>query len=209
MSDRDTAGEPRDRLLGAAIGLFATCGFRGATTRRIAEAAGVNEVTLFRLFGSKQALLEEAVERSQSAASGAADACLPAEPGDVEAELGAWARVHWRAMRERRAVIRKMMSEAEEHPHMAVCLSDGWKRTHAAVERYLRRLRERGEIAPDVSIATAVVMLSGTLFTDAMGRDVRRTAFPPERTAVNEYLTLFLRALGYTPRARASSAADH
>jgi AcrR family transcriptional regulator len=198
--EREGAGDPRDRLLQAAIVVFAESGFRGATTRRIAEAADVNEVTLFRLFGTKKALLEEAVAQSQAATGGAADAFLPDEPGDVEAELTAWARVHWRAMRERRAVIRKMMSEAEEHPHMTACLSDGWKRTHAAVERYLQRLRDRGDIAADVPITTAVSMLSGTLFADAMGRDLKRTAFPPERTAVTEYLTLFLRALGYVPR---------
>ncbi len=42
--------------------VFAESGFRGATTRRIAEAAGVNEVTLFRQFKSKTALINEAAE---------------------------------------------------------------------------------------------------------------------------------------------------
>lgn len=36
---------------------------RGATTRRIAERAGVNEVTMFRRFGIKSALIRAAIER--------------------------------------------------------------------------------------------------------------------------------------------------
>lgn len=195
--------ESRQKLIDAAIAVFGECGFRGATTRRIAETAGLNEVTLFRLFGSKGALLEEAVRESQNLTAARADAHLPDEPGDVEAELTAWAREQWRTMREQRAVIRKMMSEIEEHPHITACLNDGWERIHAAVTRYLERLRERGEIAHDVPISTAVTMLNGVLFADAMGRDIKRSAYPPERTAVAEYTKLILRAVGYTP-ARAS-----
>ena len=38
----------RDKILLAAVTVFAEVGFRGATTRRIAQEAGVNEITLFR-----------------------------------------------------------------------------------------------------------------------------------------------------------------
>ena len=51
----------KQQLLDAAVRVYAEGGFRGATTRRIAEEAGVNEVTLFRLFGSKAALIDEAI----------------------------------------------------------------------------------------------------------------------------------------------------
>ncbi|MFB9324680.1 TetR/AcrR family transcriptional regulator [Paenibacillus aurantiacus] len=52
-----------DRLILAAIDLIAEQGYDGTTTKEIASAAGVNEVTLFRHFGSKQALLIAAFER--------------------------------------------------------------------------------------------------------------------------------------------------
>lgn len=55
----------RDRVLDAALKVFAERGFRGATTREIAAAAKVNEVTLFRHFKSKGALFSAALsERS-------------------------------------------------------------------------------------------------------------------------------------------------
>ena len=48
--------EIQNRILAAAARVYAQYGFRGATTRLIANEAGVNEVTLFRTFGSKAEL---------------------------------------------------------------------------------------------------------------------------------------------------------
>lgn len=189
--------DPRQRLIDAAIEVFGECGFRGATTRRIADAAGVNEVTLFRLFGSKSALLEEAVRVSQKSNSRRSDGTLPAEPGDPVAELEAWAREHWRHMREHRSVTRKMMSEIEEHPEISHSLTDGWDWARAGLTQYLEQLRARGQIAADAPISTAVTVFTGSLFADAMGRDIKRHAYPPERQAMAEYTQLILRALGY------------
>lgn len=47
----------RQRLIQSALHLFITQGMTETTTREIAEQAGVNEVTLFRQFGSKFGLL--------------------------------------------------------------------------------------------------------------------------------------------------------
>ena len=66
----------RARILDAAARVYAEYGYRGATTRRIAVAAGVNEVTLFRTFGSKAALIYEAV-RSCAESSSAGRYTLP------------------------------------------------------------------------------------------------------------------------------------
>ncbi|MEH2432700.1 MAG: helix-turn-helix domain-containing protein, partial [Nostoc sp.] len=46
----------RTRLIEAASQIFASLGVQGATTREIARVAGVNEVTLFRHFASKEQL---------------------------------------------------------------------------------------------------------------------------------------------------------
>ena len=77
----------REKLLDATAQVFAKLGYLGCTTRRVAQEAGVNEVTLFRHFGSKDTLIREAlahVERTTVTA-------LPGEPKDPAAELHAWA----------------------------------------------------------------------------------------------------------------------
>src|SRR5580692_12432496 len=57
----------RERLLDAAAETFSRDGLRGATTREIARGAGVNEVTLFRHFKSKEQLLRAVLERGLAA----------------------------------------------------------------------------------------------------------------------------------------------
>ncbi len=52
----------RDRILDAALETFGRKGFAAATTKEVAKAAGVNEVTVFRLFGSKLRLFEAVME---------------------------------------------------------------------------------------------------------------------------------------------------
>ncbi|MHC1679951.1 MAG: TetR/AcrR family transcriptional regulator [Methanomassiliicoccales archaeon] len=49
----------KEKILEAAFELFAERGYDGTTTRSIAKKAGVNEVTLFRTFGSKDALFRQ------------------------------------------------------------------------------------------------------------------------------------------------------
>ncbi|HLR71143.1 MAG TPA: TetR/AcrR family transcriptional regulator [Pseudogracilibacillus sp.] len=53
----------RDRIIRAAIELVDEKGYKGATTRAIAERAEVNEVTLFRNFGNKKGILDAAIEK--------------------------------------------------------------------------------------------------------------------------------------------------
>lgn len=70
--------DARERILSAARRIFASKGFKGATTRDIASEAAVAEVTLFRQFGSKESLLLEvmgpalrrSVQRIQEDAAG-------------------------------------------------------------------------------------------------------------------------------------------
>ena len=78
----------RQKLLAAAARIYGESGFRGATTRRIADEAGVNEVTLFRLFGSKSALIAEALR--EHATRTTEPGGLPDEPADPVTELSDW-----------------------------------------------------------------------------------------------------------------------
>ena len=208
--------ENRCRILDAAARVYALLGFRGATTRRIAEAAGVNEVTLFRTFGSKEALLAEALRRRASAPAEAL--ALPADPGDPERELTVWSTAHLGELRASRAFIRQAMSDAEERPEVAPCVSSGWCAADGALRQYLVRLVELGFLevgapagAPVTGPALARYeevlvgggMLMASLFADAMGRDMMPEMFPqPAERAPALYVRLFLRSVGYRGAAR-------
>ena len=55
--------DTRGRILEAALELFAASGFEGASTRTIAERAGVNLPAIQYLFGSKEGLYRAVVEQ--------------------------------------------------------------------------------------------------------------------------------------------------
>jgi len=58
---RRSGDEVRGRMLDAAREVFAERGYAGATTKQIAVRADVGEVLLFRHFGNKEGLFDEAV----------------------------------------------------------------------------------------------------------------------------------------------------
>ncbi|HET6681402.1 MAG TPA: helix-turn-helix domain-containing protein [Gemmatimonadaceae bacterium] len=196
----------RQKLLRAAARVFGEHGFRGATTRRIAEQAGVNEVTLFRLFGSKSALIAEAVR--EYGPPSPQDTTLPDVPSRPLRELERYSDALLAHMRLNRGVIRKAMAELNEHPEMAGCMSEGRDCAFHELLRWTRRLERPGPAVSEAEARAAVAMLLAALFADAMWRDVGRETYPqPEARASRLYATLFLRALNCLEPRRATRAA--
>ena len=192
----------RDQLLDAAARLYAEAGYRGATTRRIAVQAGVNEVTLFRHFGSKDALMREAISR---AGHSTVTELLPQAPRDPFREVRDWAKAHITELRERRSLIRTCMGEVEEHPGIFTEQSPP-AAAAKALRHYLRRLRETGLAKAQFDETAASAMLMGALFADAMGRDIMPALYPNEpEQALDEYVRLFLRSIGVGRRRNMSS----
>lgn len=189
----------REQILTAAARLYGEHGFRGTTTRAVAEAAGVNEVTLFRIFGSKESLIVEAM-RTHGVALNVGS--LPDQPVDPERELTAWATQSRRVLLSIRAMIIQALSDAEQHPEMPKCVARGGEGAYAAIRAYFGRLQDAGFVAADADIASAGALLIGALFNDVMSRGVMPHAFPPASEAPAIYARLCLRALGCDAPAR-------
>jgi len=183
----------RHEILAAAADVFAQHGFRGSTTRRIAEAAGVNEITLFRQFGSKEALLREAMKHLTESVGLMP---LPDVPSDPEGELTQWSESFIQHLRLRSSIIRKTMSEMEERPEMSACASLVPRQASTDLCHYLTRLKRQGR-AEKFEPKTAAAMLMGAIFADAMGREMMPDVYPqPESKAAQMYTRLLLRAIG-------------
>jgi AcrR family transcriptional regulator len=189
--------DSRDRILEAAARVYAQYGFRGATTRLIAQEAGVNEVTLFRLFGSKAQLFDELLNKQLHESN---VPILPKEPGDPEVEVTEWCAVLLAQMRASRSFLRKMIGETEERPEAARSACIGPHAAAESLDRYLDRLRARGLADPNADARTAISMLMSALFGDVMVRDAMDEHFFPEpaEDAPARYVRTFLRAAGVT-----------
>ena len=181
-------------LLDVTARLFADHGWRGTTTRRIAEEAGVNEVTLFRHFRSKEALLTEAIRK---VATESHPDRLPEVPSDLRGELTAWAAGQHDRLRAKSSMIRTCLAEFEEHPELAPVACEGAMESMADAVRYLTLARERGLIGPDGSLEAATVMLMNAIFMDAITRDVVPDCQPVSpHEAIDAFVDLTLRSLG-------------
>lgn len=190
MDGRDV----REKLLATAARVFGETGYRGATTRRIAQEAGVNEVTLFRHFGSKAELIREAVTCAEMERPFAP---VPEEPEDPERELTAWARAHLRHLYEVGPLIRTCMAEMELHGDLASGATEHPRQAARHLQGYLARLKELGLADADCDPALGARVLLGVLFSDAMGRDfVPELYATPLEDAAASYVKFFLRAIG-------------
>lgn len=187
------------RILKAAARVYAQHGWRGATTRRIAEEASVNEVTLFRHFGSKDALLEQMMRELSAAKAGLS---LEGVPKNPENELLGWARAHHQDTSTRRTLIRQIMSDAEERPDLINCATNRPNNAATQLRSYVAQLRAHGfvpgeEVLAPAEAAAAVTMLMGAVFADGMNRDIMPAMFSrPVDETLRAYVRIFLRGLG-------------
>ncbi len=131
----------RESLLDVTAKLYSELGWLGTTTRRIAEAAGVNEVTLFRQFGSKESLLLEAITLASGDHHIAAR--LPDTPRLLAAELTAWGISHHGSIKEKSGIIRACLAEWEQRPELAPKVCGGGLVAFADLTRYLGIARQR------------------------------------------------------------------
>lgn len=186
--------EVSERILDAAKRIYAKHGFRGATTRLIAIEAGVNEVTLFRTFGSKAALLEQVLHAHVAEAPIPG---LPDEAADPVADITVWATALLTHMRANRSLIRTSIGEAEDRPTAAASMCEGPSCAAMLLTDYVIRLQATGRADDDADVQTAVSMFMSSLFGDALYRDILPNAFPdPADAAPARYVRTFLRGLG-------------
>lgn len=184
----------RDRLLEAAAKVYAELGYRGATTRRIAQEAGVNELTLFRHFGSKAELIHRAIGACRP---GPMAASLPERPADPAAELGAWAEGLVAELHRHQALIRTALGEVEEHPELIRPSEDPMVQAGEALAGYLERVRVAGLAAGDFDARTVASLLLSALFVDAIVRDVMPGIFGADLSHdARAYVATVLRGIG-------------
>ena len=193
----------RDKILEAAVSAYSEFGY-GATTRRVADLAGVNEVTLFRHFGSKSALMDEALSYFLHRLADT-DRPLPAVPVEPERELREWALAFHARLHAARHFLRRAIGAIEARQHDAAEAMKASMCAEEELRRYVTTLDEHGWLsavpvpAPDRAayLDAAQGMLFGGLFGDALWRDIiPAECFPFETdVCIRQYVRVFCHAL--------------
>jgi AcrR family transcriptional regulator len=103
------------RILDAALAVWRELGFREATTRRVAERAGVGEVTIFRRFGDKAGLFGKALETQAEAFRSTAAAYT----GDLNADLVAAVTAYQALLDRNGAIVLDFLLEAPRNTQLS------------------------------------------------------------------------------------------
>jgi AcrR family transcriptional regulator len=175
----------------AALTVLADRGYSGATTRAIAKAAGINEVTLFRRYGDKRRLILAAIHAEmQRLAVGLT------VPGNLEADLLGVVDYYARLYQHRNGLVGTLVLEGARDAEVAALISEPL----AAIGRLgelIAHYQRRGELADEPTDYAVQALLAPLLMTSVLRRITGSdSALPDSRWVVQRFLS------GHRPESR-------
>ncbi|MEO0948633.1 MAG: TetR family transcriptional regulator [Cyanobacteria bacterium J06641_5] len=165
----------RRRIIAAALDLFQSQGFAATTTKQIAELAQVNEVTLFRNFGSKHDLLLEAIEVT-GVLTRISSACGEeiAEIASLPEAIRYYARDRLQAWEQQSELLRAFVGEAGQYsPKRRRALGRAFLQGIQEIAQHFARFLDREPItvalSPEQFAGLLNSLLLGYLITELTG----------------------------------------
>lgn len=148
----------------AVVSMLVSHGYEGATTKEIAEIAGVNEVTLFRKYGSKAELFEKAVNHQLS------DTPLNklAYTGKLEADLLAIINAYMETNALYGEIIPTILTELPRHPELKGAFNTAWGNIQTIL-KVIQEYQSQGILKPEAPLSSLNALI-GPLMTGQMMR---------------------------------------
>jgi AcrR family transcriptional regulator len=173
----------KKRILAAAELVFSRDGFQGATTREIAREAGVNEVTLFRHFHSREQLLRASLEYGCKAF----DALEPEKiwRGELPDGLEGYIRDIYSVVKQREAIVRAFIGEARLLPEsIRRLLQEFMLSRKARFVAALRRAQDGGFVRKEVDVSAAADFMRDSIHSAML----RHTLYQTDPETVDAHL---------------------
>jgi TetR/AcrR family transcriptional repressor of mexJK operon len=187
MKGKDT----RQRILEAAVEVGSRLGYAKATTKAIADAAGVNEVTLFRHFVTKENLFSEAIE--QYGGPALAPMLEQQMTGDYRQDLMTHGRYVFSLLLERREILQLMLCESTNIPEVRTVLARNPQELRRALANYLQSQMSQGIVQKGHPELLAQAFM-GMFFAYAISLNILDSAIEPpvsEEQFVDSCVDLF------------------
>jgi AcrR family transcriptional regulator len=159
------------RILEAALRVFASEGYTGATTRKIAEEANVAEVTLFRKFKSKENLLRAVLLKYRAAFSAVDNFIQPGKNADLEADLRTLGKNIARIMKDNKKDSKSHMlmfmlfEEGRRKPEVAVILSSVFQMNLTRLSEYFELQIKNGKMRNINPRSASITFVSYFVYT--------------------------------------------
>jgi AcrR family transcriptional regulator len=163
----------RQRLLEGAARVFARDGIAGSTTREIAREAGVNEVTLFRHFQSKDGLIAAVIRENFGAAAIQAHQVPPVLTSDLREDLTKHAVRYDELLKENLPLIRTMIGEIHHHAdHELQVFKAIFRPLRESLLARLQAASADGHLIAGVDPEILADLFLGMIFTGVLRRNV-------------------------------------
>lgn len=165
--------DTEQRILDAALRVFASEGYTGATTRKIAEEANVAEVTLFRKFKSKENLLKEVLinNRPFSSLEDLYNLFQQEKNVDLETELRILGKNIAKAMKDkkkdskRRMFMFMLFDEGRRRPEVSEALSSFIQMNIEPLSEYFELQLQNGKMRNINPRSAAISFVSFFVYT--------------------------------------------
>jgi AcrR family transcriptional regulator len=196
--------QTRERLLDAAARTFSTEGIQGATTRQIAREAGVNEVTLFRHFKSKEQLLGAVLERGL-----ASEIALMNEHStwkeNLRESMENYARHYYTHLEKKQGFARAFIAEGQVLPKsMQTMIANVVRPVRERLIAILVDAQKAGVLRSDLNVECALDAFKNTLYAGML----RQGTYLPRSYSTEAYIAtvvdIFVRGI----QARGNSTSE-
>jgi TetR/AcrR family transcriptional repressor of mexJK operon len=193
QSKQSRTKDTRSRIIDAAANVFVEVGYARATTRQIAAASGLTEMTLFRHFGNKQNLFAAVLEQYAIGPDSAA-MFQSGLTGDFAQDMLAIGQYVAQIMIERRDVMKMMLCEADHFPELQEVLGQVPRKLRDMISAFLQTQIEAGTIKPrDPDMMAQAFMGFFFSYTVALGfLDQAMVLDSSEDQLINEFVDLFV-----------------
>lgn len=188
--------ETRNKILKAAIDLMSLKGYTAATTKEIAQLAGVSEMTLFRKFNTKQEILDCLIEKYTSSFRSEKMFNEDKLVYDLEIDLANACRTYQTFMNENKKVVLLAYKESGTRDEISERLTANPKLMKQFLVNYLNEMKERNLIV-DINIeAVAMCFLTMNLgYFSSQFISAKKVAAIPVEVFIENSVKVFARGL--------------
>ncbi len=164
-NSKEKEKDTRQRILEAAFNICVKFGLSGVTTKAIAKAAGVNEVTLFRHFGTKEKLLSAAID--QFGGPALAPAIESRFTGEYRRDLITFGITILNILIERREILLMLLCESIRNSDVRRIMARNPLEIRKMLAKYFKSQMDKGTIKKQHPEAMAQAFI-GMFFTYAV-----------------------------------------
>lgn len=187
----------REKIIEATLNLIQEKGYKAATTKLIAEKAGVREITIFRHFGSKMGIMDEAF--THLLVSPISEHFFEIEPTwDLEKDLTQYVNKYNQILNKNRDFILISFKEMGTFPKLDQLITSIPREVKERLIDYFTEMHRQGKVI-EANFEAVVLNLLWLLF----GSFLSRTRFEDQITSISEdelyKNTILLFTRGLTP----------